>query len=128
MIAIAGITLHQQIYSRSWHEPLDIIIYPINADSSPETDTYIDSLSDKTFVEIDDWIAREAKRYQLPQSRPMRTRLGAKVKSVPPALPVNKGVFRTVLWGLHMRWWVLRNTPDDESNLRRVRVLSLIHI
>lgn len=122
MIAIAGITLHQQIYSRSWHEPLDIVIYPINGDNSPKTDNYINSLSDETFVEIDDWIAREAQRYQLPQSRPIDTRLGARVQSVPPALPVNKGIFRTVLWGLHMRWWVLRNTPDEESNLRRVRV------
>ena len=27
-----------------------------------------------------------------------------------------------MLWGLQLRYWVFRNTPDNDSNLRRVRV------
>ena len=125
LIAIAGITAHQMIYSRSWHEPLEVVIYPINADGTLETHNYINTLSDKSFEGIDTWFAREAKRYELPLQTPFKTRIGERVKSVPPALPIGEGiegVLRTVFWGLHMRYWVFRNTPDDKSNLRRVRV------
>jgi len=122
LFAIGGITAHQIIYSRAWHKPLDVVVYPINADKSLETHNYINTLSYDRFTEIDDWFAAEAKRHGLPLERPIRTKLGPRVEDVPPALPVNKGVLRTVLWGLQMRFWVWRNTPDDLSNLRRVRV------
>ncbi len=122
LLAIAGVTAHQITYSRSWHKPLDVVVYPINADSSLETHNYIKSLDDSSFVEIDDWLAKEAARHEVSISRPTHTRLGKEVKSVPPDLPTNGGVIRTVLWGLQLRYWVFRNTPDDASNLRRVRV------
>lgn len=127
LIAIGGITLHQMVYSRSWHKPLDVVIYPINADSSLESHNYINTLSTDTFNEIDDWFAREAKRHQVPIHQPVKVSLGPRVKSVPPPLPVDQGILRTVLWGLQMRYWVYRNTPDDKSNLRRVRVFVAYH-
>ncbi len=122
MLCIAGITAHQIIYSRAWHKPLEVVIFPINGDNSLQTHNYINNLSDDSFIEIDDWLASEARRHKLPLNRPTRTRLGTRVKSVPPELPVDKGVIRTVLWGLQLRSWVFRHTPDDKSNLRRVRV------
>ena len=122
LFAIGGITAHQIIYSRAWHEPLDVVIYPINADNELETHNYINTLSPNTFTEVDDWFAAEARRHNVPLEQPIRTQLGPRVESVPPALPVDKGVLRTVLWGLQLRFWVWRNTPDDSSNLRRVRV------
>jgi len=122
LLAIGGITLHQIIYTRLWIEPLDVVIYPINADGKLETHNYINTLNDDTFKEIDEWFSREAKRFGVSQSRPIRTSLGDRVKSSPPALPTDGGIPRTILWGLHLRYWVFRNTPDAKSNLRRIRV------
>lgn len=122
LFAIGGVTAHQIIYSRAWYKPLDVVVYPINADSSLKTHNYINTLSDADFAEIDDWFAAEAKRHQVPLKQPVRVSLGSSVESVPPALPVNKGLMRTVLWGLQLRFWVFRNTPDNDSNLHRVRV------
>ncbi len=122
LFAVAGITAHQIIYSRAWHKPLDVVIYPINADNELKTHNYINTLSQDNFTEIDDWFAAEARRHNLPLEQPIRIQLGPKVDSVPPELPVNKSVLRTVLWGLRLRFWVWSNTPDDSSNLRRVRV------
>ena len=97
LFAIGGITAHQIIYSRAWHKPLDVVVYPINADNSLETHNYINTLDYENFTEIDDWFAAEAKRHKLPLTQPIRTQLGPRVDSVPPALPVNKGVLRTCL-------------------------------
>lgn len=122
LFAIGGITAHQIIYSRAWHEPLDVVIYPINADDTLSTHNYINTLAQSDFTEIDDWFAAEAKRHNLPLNQPVRMQLGPRVDRVPPPLPADKGILRTVLWGLQLRFWVWRNTPDDLSNLRRVRV------
>lgn len=122
MIFIFAFSAHQQIYSRLWHEPLDVVIYPINGDSTLETHNFIAGLSTDSFAEIDQWIAREASRHGLAQSQPLRTVMGNQVKSVPPPLPEESNVIATVWWGLKLRYWVFRNTPDDHSNLRRVRV------
>lgn len=122
MIFIFAFSAHQQIYSRLWHEPLDVVIYPINGDSTIETHNYIAALSNDSFTEIDQWIAREASRHGLAQPQPLRTVLGNPVKSVPPLLPQEPGMLNVVWWGLKLRYWVFRNTPDDHSNLRRIRV------
>ncbi len=124
LFAVGGITAHQIVYSRSWYAPLEVVVYPINADSSIETHNYINTLSTDTFAEIDDWFKTEAKRHKVPIYQPVKVRLGDRVDSVPPPLPVDKGVLRTVMWGLHLRYWVWRNTPDNDSNLRRVRVFA----
>ena len=122
LVIIFATSTHQRVYSRLWHEPLDVVIYPINGDDTLETHNYIQSLTDSHFTEIDEWMSREAKRYDLVQSRPLRTRLGAQVKSHPPLLPENNDLLPTIWWGLKLRWWVWRQTPDSQSNLRRIRV------
>ncbi len=122
LFATGGMTVHQMVYSRSWHEPLEVLIYPINADSSLITHNYINTLSTDTFAEIDEWFAAEARRHQVSIEQPVSVRLGKRVESVPPPLPLDQGVLHTVLWSLKLRLWVFLNTPDDESNLRRVRV------
>ncbi len=122
LFAVGGITAHQIVYSRSWHQPLDVVVYPINADKSIDTHNYINTLSSDTFTEINDWFTAEARRHKAAIPQPVHVSLGKRVKSVPPPLPVDQGVLRTIMWSLQLRYWVFRNTPDDDSNLRRVRV------
>jgi len=98
------------------------MIYPINGDDTLQTHNYINTLSDRSFSDIESWISREAKRYNLSLDRPLRVTLGDKVDSVPPALPEDLHILSTIWWGLKIRHWVFFNTPDNESNLRRVRV------
>lgn len=124
LVTVFAISTHQRVYSRLWHEPLEVVIYPINGDSSLDTHNYIQSLTDAHFTEIDQWMSREAARYDLPQTHPFHTRLGPQVKSHPPLLPDQSNVFAVVWWGLKLRWWVWRHTPDDQSNLRRIRVFA----
>lgn len=127
MIGVLAFSTHQTIYSRSWHAPLQVMIYPINGDDSLQTHNYINTLSDSSFADIENWIAREAKRYNLSIDRPLMVTLGDKVDSMPPPLPEDQNIIATLWWGLRLRHWVFFNTPDDQSNLRRVRVFVAYH-
>lgn len=121
-MGVLAISTHQRIYSRSWHEPLAVSVYPINGDGTLDTHNYILGLKQSHFTEIERWFEREAKRYKLPVQTPFTITLGSQVKSKPPQFPPNASVLRTLIWGLNLRYWVHRNTPDSESNLRRVRI------
>lgn len=127
MVGILAFSTHQTIYSRSWHEPLQVIVYPINGDDSLQTHNYINTLTDDSYADIEAWIAREAKRYQLALDRPLQIALGDRVDSMPPALPENQNMLSVLWWGLRLRHWVFFNTPDDQSNLRRIRVFVAYH-
>ena len=120
-------TTHQLLYSREWNVPLDVVIYPINADGQKSTQHYIDNLSKRHFIGIENWFAREAKRYQLLNPTPVKIALGEPVQSIPPVLPGYDNALFNMMWGIHFRWWVFQNAPDDGSNLSRVRVFVLYH-
>lgn len=120
-------TTHQLLYSRSWQTPLDVVIYPINADQQASTQHYISNLSQRHFHGIEKWFTQEAKRYRLPNTVPIKLSLGEQVPVLPPVLPDLDHPLYNMLWGVHFRWWAFRNTPDKHSNLSRVRVFVLYH-
>ncbi|MEM7208675.1 MAG: hypothetical protein AAF434_12690 [Pseudomonadota bacterium] len=120
-------TVHQLLYSRSWHNPLNVVIYPINADGKNTTARYVDTLSVDHFRGIEKWFAREGKRYKLLIERPIAISLGSEIESLPPELPRYRNAVFNMMWGVHLRWWAFRHSPDDGSNLSRVRVFVLYH-
>lgn len=127
LIFIALITAHQIIYTRNWSSTLDAVILPINADGHLNTDAYIQSLTTDNFSQIDRWMAREASKYNLPLSTPVKVTLGPQIKSLPPAFPIEGHSLDVLFWGVRFRWWAYRNTPDDGANLTRVRLFVMYH-
>ncbi len=125
---VAIYTKQQRIYSTSWLEPLEVVIFPINADGNEDTAKYIASLSDQGFAAIDRFTAKEAKKHGLYQEQPTQTRLGPTVDNLPPPPPPQNAFFlKIALWSLKLRYWVWQNTPDDYSNDNRVRMFVLYH-
>ena len=122
LLAVLFGSLNQRIHSRSWHAPLDVTIFPVNADGSLATHNYILGLQSSDFSDIDLWFSRQAADYQLGLQRPVRTSLGQVVDSTPPQYPVNANAIQVIWWGLRVRWWVRANTPDNIPNTRRIRV------
>lgn len=129
ILAIAAIyTKQQRLYSTSWLQPLQVVIFPINGDNSERTARYIANLADNSFADIDRFTAREAKRYNLYQTTPTITRLGPTLSEMPPAPPGKDAFFlRIALWSMQLRYWAWRNTPAEYSDNNRVRVFVLYH-
>jgi len=127
LLAVALITLHQSIHTRSWTNQLDVVVLPIKGDRHLDTEKYIASLSDRNLAEIEHWFVREAERHNLALSHPVKVRLGPEVKSTPPTFPGNGNALNVIYWGLRFRLWAFLNTPDIDSSLTQVRVFVMYY-
>lgn len=101
--------------STDWNNSLWVKIYPINADGSDATKRYIESLDVRTFQDIESFVAREAERYGVNLSRPVRMEVGTPINEQPPALGRTPGMLDVMLWSLKMRWWVGEVTDNQDD-------------
>lgn len=91
--------------STQWDSPLWIAIYPINADDSPVSQHYIDNLSLADFSSIEEFIAEEAREFNLALKKPFSVKLAPQVKSLPPEPPTSGATWEIMLWSLKLRYW-----------------------
>jgi len=122
LVFVALYTIHQSTFTRAWNKTIEVVVYPINGDDSYATANYIRSLQLKHFQPIDQWMTREAKRYNLLLKDPTHITLGEQIREIPPSLSATQNPVKTLWWGLKMSWWAYKNTPDDKSNLERIRM------
>jgi hypothetical protein len=127
ILAVVAIkTWQDQYLSKRWRVPLYVSIYPIAADDSPVTRSYLANLDAERFKPIDAFFAREALRYGLPLTEPFRTRLRPELHDRPPQRGADAGLLSTALWSLKLRYWAWRESghagePED------IRVFVLYH-
>lgn len=129
LLGLAFYAQQQKLKSRNWTEPLQLVIYPINAENgNPAVDGYIRELDDSVFAPIDSFFAEQSQDYNLITRQPTVTKLGPAVTAQPPPAPLpNAGYAAIIWWGLKFRYWVYQNTPDSDSNIRRIRVFVQYH-
>lgn len=129
ILAIAAIyTQDQRLNTTSWFKPIDVVVYPVNGDSSQNTADYIQQLSKNDFQDIDDFFSRSAKRYHLIAEQPVITSLGKTIKSMPPTPPRDRNaIFQVMIWSLKLRYWAYQNSPDDKTNNNRIRLYVVYH-
>jgi len=128
LAAVAVYSKDQRMVTQGWYKPLEVVVFPINADASLKVDDYIEKLSVKDFASIDTFIQKESKKYDIVTSTPTITTLGGTVLNLPPKPPgQNANPIKIVFWSLQLRWWAMQNTPDDQSNKHRVRIFVLYH-
>lgn len=119
---------YQLTYSRNWGAPLDVVIYPIAADEKTDVQDYIDGLSARNFMPIDQWMSRQAKAHGLPNPQPVKTRLGPQIHDLPPAFPQDPAAWSVLLWGLRMRFWsAFTDHNDPELSWRSVKIYVVYH-
>lgn len=127
-IAVAFYAKTQKLKSRSWSEPLQVIIYPMNPSQSEVIESYINQLDDSSFIEIDQFFENEAEQYSLDIQQPIQTELGQTLQNYPPASPSPHSHFLSIIWwGIKFRYWSYKNTPDEHSNHHRIRVFLHYH-
>jgi hypothetical protein len=115
---VAAKTWQDQYLSKRWRVPLYVSIYPIAADDSAVTLSYLASLDADRFKPIDAFFAREAQRYRMQLAEPFRTRLRPELHDRPPQRAADAGQLSTALWSLKLRYWAWRvsghaGEPED---------------
>ena len=126
LLAVALTTWRESSRSTRWREPLYVAIYPIAADDSPVTRSYVAGLDAERFTPIDRFFAREALRYHVHNEEPVRTRLRAELLERPPQRAATAGILATVIWSLRLRYWAWRasgHVPEPED----IRLFVLFH-
>ena len=126
LLLVSLTTWQNRVHSTRWREPLYVAIYPIAADDSPHTQSYVAALDAERFKGIDRFFAREAKRYGLRIDEPVKTRLRATLNERPPQRSADAGILATVVWSLRLRYWAWRvsgHVPEPED----IRVFVLFH-
>lgn len=126
--AVLLYTQDQRLVTQGWYKPLEVVIFPINADTTNNVDKYIENLDTRHFASIDTFIKRESKKFDVVSSTPTTTSLGATVNSLPPKPPgTDANPLAIAFWSMKLRWWAMQNTPDNKSNKHRVRIFVLYH-
>ncbi len=127
-VVLAFYTKTERLKSQSWAQPLQVVVYPINSSKSLKVEEYIKQLNNTTFSDIDRFFQTEAEHFGLSITPPTLTVLGPTLDHLPPASPGPSANFAKIIWwGIKFRYWSYLNTPDDASNLRRVRVFLQYH-
>jgi hypothetical protein len=116
-----------RIASTAWKDPLWVGIFPVNADRSQSTQSYIDGLDENSFTEIEQFLAREAHRYGRTLAEPVHVLLYPQLRQAPPQLGRDAGVFDIALWSLHLRWFAWRKLDFGGRAPPRIRLLLMYH-
>jgi hypothetical protein len=127
ILLMAALTTWLDRYrSTRWREPLFVAIYPIAADESEVTRSYIDSLTGEQFKAVDLFFAREAAGHHLRTNEPIRSRLKPELKELPPQRSGQAGLISTVLWSLKLRYWAWSMSRHGREP-QDVRIFVLYH-
>ena len=127
LFMVATGTWLTQLRSTDWNNSLWLKIYPINGDGSDVSETYIAGLKVDAFSGIEEFLAREVRRYGHELERPVRIELGEPIPEQPPPIADSGSVLSIALWSLRMRWWVSAVTGDQDRIDPDVRIFVRYH-
>lgn len=118
LLMVAGHSWLSSARTTDWDVPLHVGVYPINADGSARSDSYIARLTGEEFRPVADFLSRESARHGIALESPLRVALGDVVVDRPPDVPRDGNVLEVMLWSLHMRYWSWREgqgiSPDPD--------------
>ena len=126
LVIVGSVTWVTKYRALKWDKPLDVVIYPINADKSAVTRTYIASLERETFQSIATLIKDEARRYGVLADEPVRVWLAPELDAIPPAPPAGGNVFSIMTWSLKLRYWASQNDHFERTK-PNIRLFALFH-
>ncbi|HEV2227521.1 MAG TPA: hypothetical protein VGR86_01075 [Steroidobacteraceae bacterium] len=127
LLAVALQQWLERVHTRSWQETLWVGIYPLNADGSSASQSYIESLKRDDFVPIESFCAREAHRYGVKLDEPVHVELYPQRSELPPSLPPGAGPFGIAWWSLKLRWFAAHASRVPGRPPSTIRLFVLYH-
>jgi hypothetical protein len=119
-------TLLDRSYTRDWNAPLQVALYPVNADGSNASAEFIETLSRDDLEQLETFFDDEAARYDLRIEHPFRFVWTTPLTQTPPLPPTARSVFAVMQWSLKLRWFSWR-TPDPPGPTPIIKLYVLFH-
>lgn len=127
LVNVALGTWLARVRSTSWDAPLRVMVYPVNADGSAQTQQYIAGLSRTTFKPIVQFLNEEAERHGLSNQDLLEIYLGDEVRALPPPPPYGENVVQVMLWSLSLRLWAWRHAQHPGQAEPHIRMFVLLY-
>ena len=80
-----------------WQEPLWVLVYPINADHSKASDSYIRNLEPDRFSAIERFFSKQGRASSLKLEQPVTIRVATTLYTLPPVHPGTRHAQRDVV-------------------------------
>lgn len=125
LILVAAVQWKTHARLTEWNDSVWTVIYPIAADSSPNTFDYIQSLDREQLLAIERFIKSEATHYGIESDRPIKISLGSPINELPPAPPEDGSLLKVMLWSLQLRYWAWNN--EDKNLAGDISLFVLYH-
>ena len=113
--------------STDWQEPLWILVYPINADHSKASDSYIRALEPDSFTAIERFFSQQGRSYDLELAQPVTIRLATPLSVLPPSPPLGADTLSVMWWSLKLRYWVWQIERQQSEPQADIKVFVLYH-
>jgi hypothetical protein len=127
LLAVAVQTWRADVRLTSWEYTARVAIYPIAADTSPDTARFIRELNPDSFTDIEDWLQEEVRRYGFNTRDPVKIWLGPEIREMPPTLSQTPNMLNAILWSLKLRWWAYWHDDLEHAPTPHVRLFVLFH-
>uniref|UniRef100_Q47FK8 Uncharacterized protein n=1 Tax=Dechloromonas aromatica (strain RCB) TaxID=159087 RepID=Q47FK8_DECAR len=110
----------------AWEHTIHVAIYPIAADDSPATASYVSSLNKDSFEDIAQWMQAQTDTLGLAVLQPVALNVAPTVFDKPPLPPRQASAVDAILWSLKFRWWASQH--DQISGPKpHIRLFVLFH-
>ncbi|MBF7683731.1 hypothetical protein I2F27_10430 [Acinetobacter sp. B5B] len=103
--------------NQNWNRPVVVLLHPVNADGTAETQAYIQQLQGAEFGRISHYLKQSAQQYG--QNTHFIVLLGRTLVVSPPEVPTQGGMLQTVLWSLKFRYyaWQQKTSSDPTATV-----------
>lgn len=119
-------TFTESAYPKKWRDSIQVALYPVNADGSEVSATYINALSRHDFEKIELFFDSQAHDYGVNIDRPFRFTLAAPLTEVPPLINDHPSRLDVMLWSLKLRWFAWQ-APRPAGPMVTIRMFLLFH-
>lgn len=114
LLFVALRTYFDRVHTTDWDAPLQVAVFPINADGSPTAEGYIRELPTDAFQPIEAFLEREAEHFELQLDRPARFHLQHPIRDLPPMPDASAGLLSSMWWSLKTRYWAWKVADAGE--------------
>ena len=111
LLFVASSAALTKFKTTNWNDTLYVSVYPVNGDQSTASANYIKSLSDNSFSDIEQYLARQALAYRDLTEKPFTITLAPEVTETPPQPPLGGNVLQVMFWSMKMRYWAWTHNP-----------------
>jgi hypothetical protein len=127
LLFVALNTYLDRRYSTQWDRALDVVIYPINGDGSPQSERFVQQQGASDLLALEAFFEERAADHGIALDPPIHFIPGKPLIELPPMLAPDSGVLGSIAWSLRARYWAWRVSDPPPGSVTDIELFILYH-